>query len=300
MAARASPLFRAGGITLGLMVPTATPAGELLPAETMLHMAATAEDGGFAALWTRDVPLIHPDYPDRGPFLDPFAWLGALAARTSRIALGTAGAVLPLRHPLHVAKAAASLQALSGGRLLLGLASGDRPPEYAAFGIDRADRAALFRDGFATIRTALATARAPDGALLTPAVPPPPLLAVGSGGQTVQWLAANTDGWLSYSRDLASQRDIIGLWRRYVAERGGGDPKPFAQALNIDLEDDPAAPVTAADFGLRLGRQALARHVAALQAAGVDHVMLNPARGRRPAAEVVEELAAELVPLFAA
>ncbi|MBR0643106.1 TIGR03571 family LLM class oxidoreductase [Plastoroseomonas hellenica] len=295
-----SPLLRAGGISLGLMVPTATPSGELLPAEAMLRMATIAEDGGFAALWTRDVPLIQPDYPDRGPFLDPFVWLGALAARTSRIALGTAGAVLPLRHPLHVAKAAASLQALSGGRLLLGLASGDRPPEYAAFGVDRGDRAALFRNGFASIRAALDTARAPDGALLTPAVQPPPLLAVGSGGQTVQWLAANADGWLSYARDLASQRDIVGLWRRYVAKRGDGDPKPFAQALNIDLQDDPAAPSTAAEFGLRLGRHALTRHILDLQSIGVDHLMLNPARGRRPAAEVVEELAAELVPLFAA
>lgn len=294
-----SPLLRAGGISLGLMVPTATPSGELLPAETMLRMAAIAEEAGFAALWTRDVPLIHPDYPDRGPFLDPFAWLGALAARTSRIALGTAGVVLPLRHPLHVAKAAASLQALSGGRLLLGLASGDRPPEYAAFGVNRDHRAALFRDGFATIRTTLATARAPDGALLTPAVEAPPLLAVGSGGQTVQWLAGNADGWLSYARDPTSQRDIIGLWRRYVAERGGGMPKPFAQALNIDLEEDPAAPSLPAEFGLRLGRQALARHVLELQAIGVDHLMLNPARGRRPAPEVVEELASELAPLFA-
>lgn len=296
-----SPLLREGGITFGLMVPTANPAGELLPAAAMLRMATAAEEGGFAALWTRDVPLIHPDYPDRGPFLDPFVWLGVLAARTSRIALGTAGAVLPLRHPLHVAKAAASLQALSDGRLLLGLASGDRPPEYAAFGVDRDDRAALFRDGFAAIRAALDTARAPDGALLTPAVrPPPPLLAVGSGGQTVQWLAAHADGWLSYSRDLAAQRDIAGLWRRYVAERGGGGRKPFAQALNIDLEEDPAAPAAPAEFGLRLGRQALARHVADLQAIGVDHVLLNTARGRRDPVEVIEELAAELVPLFAA
>jgi alkanesulfonate monooxygenase SsuD/methylene tetrahydromethanopterin reductase-like flavin-dependent oxidoreductase (luciferase family) len=54
--------------------------------------------------------------------------------------------VLPLRHPLHTAKAAASIDQLTGGRLVLGIASGDCPVEFPAFGVDRESRGALFRE----------------------------------------------------------------------------------------------------------------------------------------------------------
>ena len=67
-------------------------------------------------------------------------YLGLLAGLTERIALGVASIVLPLRHPAHVAKAAASVDVLSGGRLLLGVASGDRPEEYPALNLPFADR----------------------------------------------------------------------------------------------------------------------------------------------------------------
>jgi alkanesulfonate monooxygenase SsuD/methylene tetrahydromethanopterin reductase-like flavin-dependent oxidoreductase (luciferase family) len=129
---------------------------------------------------------------------------------------------------------------------------------------------------------------------------PPPMLAVGSAGQTLQWVAANADGWVSYPRDPASQRRIVGLWRQALEARAGGEPKPFLQALGVDLLPDPGAPIEPAPYGLRLGRDALARHLAELGALGVSHVILNPARGGRPVAEVAEEIAAEVLPGFAA
>ncbi len=290
-----------GRPTLGLMLPLPLGADGALDTIAALRLAEQAEAGGFAALWARDVPLLGPDYPDRGPFPDPWVWLGMLAGATRGVALGTAGAVLPLRHPLHVAKAAGTLGALGGGRFLLGLASGDRAEEYPAFGRDRADRAALYRDGFAAVRAALAGGDVGGGLELAPRpVPPPPMLAVGSAGQTLQWVAENADGWVSYPRDLASQRRIVGLWRQALEARAGGEPKPFLQALGVDLLPDPGAPIEPAPYGLRLGRDALARHLAELGALGVSHVILNPARGGRPVAEVAEEIAAEVLPGFAA
>ncbi len=82
--------------------------------------------------------------------------------------------------------------------------------------------------------------------------------------------------------------------------RAGGEPKPFLQALGVDLLPDPGAPIEPAPYGLRLGRDALARHLAELGALGLSHVILNPARGGRPVAEVAEEIAAEVLPGFAA
>ncbi|MHD0175176.1 LLM class flavin-dependent oxidoreductase, partial [Corynebacterium diphtheriae] len=71
---------------------------------------------------------------------------------TEHILLGTAGIVLPLRHPVALAKEAATVDVLSGGRLLLGLASGDRPGEYPFFGVDFDRRGETYRDGVRVLR----------------------------------------------------------------------------------------------------------------------------------------------------
>ena len=75
-----------------------------------------------------------------------------LSAITKNIALGFASVILPLRHPAHVAKAAASAGVLSGGLLLLGVASGDRLEEYPAMNMDFASRGERFCDSVDYIR----------------------------------------------------------------------------------------------------------------------------------------------------
>ncbi|MEM6479762.1 MAG: LLM class flavin-dependent oxidoreductase, partial [Pseudomonadota bacterium] len=138
--------FQAGKLTLGLVVPIERYAASAVP--TMADHTARAQKAealGFAALWLRDVPFNVPSFGDAGQTFDPFTYLGYLAAATREIALGTASIILPLRHPAHVAKSAATADALSGGRVLLGVASGDRPEEYPAMAADFNDRAARFR-----------------------------------------------------------------------------------------------------------------------------------------------------------
>jgi luciferase-type oxidoreductase len=98
-------------------------------------LARRAEELGFAALWFRDVPLRDPNFGDIGQVYDPWVYLGWIAAQTRTIALATGSIVLPLRHPLHTAKAAASIDQLTRGRFVLGVASGDRPIEFPAFGL---------------------------------------------------------------------------------------------------------------------------------------------------------------------
>ena len=91
------------------------------PTPTMAdHVARVqlAERLGFRAVWLRDVPFNVDSFGDAGQMYDPFVYLGLLAGQTATIHLGVAS-ILPLRHPAHVAKAAASVDELSGGRLLL-------------------------------------------------------------------------------------------------------------------------------------------------------------------------------------
>merc|ERR1712138_12211 len=95
-----------------------------------------ADKLGFKAAWVRDVPVYDPSFGDAAQVFETFTYLGYLAGITDNILLGTAAVVLPLRQPWLVKKAAATVQQLSNDRLILGVASGDRPVEYPLFDVD--------------------------------------------------------------------------------------------------------------------------------------------------------------------
>ncbi|WP_234815094.1 LLM class flavin-dependent oxidoreductase, partial [Noviherbaspirillum denitrificans] len=120
-------MFSPDRLTLGVFFPIESFERDQPSMQHQEYLARRAEELGFAALWFRDVPLRDPSFGDIGQVFDPWVYLGWIAAQTREIALATGSIVLPLRHPLHTAKAAASVDQLSGGRLVLGLASGDRP-----------------------------------------------------------------------------------------------------------------------------------------------------------------------------
>lgn len=75
--------------------------------QNQIVLAQQAERLGFAALWARNVPLNDPSFGDLGQIYDPFVWLPTISAHTSNIALATGAIILPLHHPIDVAKAAA-------------------------------------------------------------------------------------------------------------------------------------------------------------------------------------------------
>jgi luciferase-type oxidoreductase len=296
-------VFQPGRLTLGLVLPL-TPVGEAgFDVPVQLDLAARADALGFAALWVRDVPLNSDSYPDPMGHPDPWALLGALAARTRTITLVTGAIVAPLRHPLHVAKAALSVDALSGGRFLLGLGAGDRPPEFAAFGRRHEDRRQGFRDNWLRIVAALAGQVEPDlpGETDFRLLPRPvqggvPMLAVGSAGQTLEWIARHATAWATYHRSFAQQRDRYALWRAAIGKSGDPGFRGFAESLRLELLQDPAAPASELPLGYRLGRQALVAQLLALRDMGTGHVMLNLTGIDRPVAEVLEELAEFVLP----
>jgi luciferase-type oxidoreductase len=300
--------FRPGRLTLGLMFPLDAYRGAEPTMRGQGELAQRAEKFGFAALWVRDVPLHDPSFGDLGQIHDPWVYLGYLAAQTKRIALATGSIVLPLRHPLHTAKAAASVNELTGGRLLLGVATGDRPVEYPAFAVDFASRGERFRLALDYMQRALdgdfPEIDSPLGRLAgADLVPKPaagrmPVLVTGRSQQTLEWIAAHADGWLYYPRDPCQQEAHVRAWREIARRVAPEQFRPFAQSLYLDLADEPAAPAVPIHLGYRLGRETLVRHLALLRELGVNHVALNLKYGRRPAPEVIDELGEHVLPHF--
>lgn len=300
-------LFAADRLSLGLVLPLQPRLPEDIDFQVQLDFVRRAEQAGFEAIWVRDVPLNNDEYPDPVGHSDPFVLLGAIAASTSWIQLVTGAVVLTLRHPLHIAKAALSLQSLSNNRFVLGLGSGDRPSEFRAFGRDFENRKELFRRNWASLSAALG----PDQTLLDEGLSPlsefalrprpavqVPMLAVGSASQSLEWIARNATGWATYHRELPIQKDRIALWHAAIAKSGDGF-RSFSQSMNLDLLDDAAAPATTIELGYRCGRMELVRLLSAMREAGVHHVMFNLAPGRRGVAEVIDEIGSDVIPSIA-
>lgn len=146
-------VFMPGKLSIGVVVPVERYGQNPVPnMHRHLERVQLVEALGFKAIWVRDVPFHVPSFGDAGQTYDPFTYLGYLAGRTSRIALGVASIALPLHHPLHVAKSAATIDQLSGGRLIMGVASGDRYDEYPAMKIPYEIRGQLFREAYEYIR----------------------------------------------------------------------------------------------------------------------------------------------------
>ena len=301
-------VFRPGKLSIGLVAPLDNHANDPVP-DLARHVerAQLADALGFGALWLRDVPFNVPSFGDAGQVFDPFVYLGALATATRDIALGVASIVLPLRHPAHVAKAAASVDVLSGGRLLLGVASGDRPEEYPALDMSFADRGARFRDSIDYIRAVAGSypqARTAHGTLSggIDMLPKPvggqlPLLITGASQQSPDWLARHGDGWMTYPRPIAQQRQVTEAYR--AGTRAAGVPdKPVMQSLYVDLVDDPAAPARPIHLGFRSGIDALRDYLVALEEIGVNHVALNLRFNGAEIEQTLRQLADGLLPRF--
>lgn len=304
-----SSMLAPGQLTVGVYFPIESFDGPEPAMLDQIDLAQQAERLGFAALWARDVPLDDPSFGDLGQIYDPFVWLATIAARTSTIALATGAVILPLHHPIDVAKAAASLDRLSGGRFVFGVASGDRPVEYPAYGRDANLRSELFRDAFDYVE-ALLTQRFPvhtsahygrlggGGDLVPkPLSPRLPTLVTGQSQQSLDWIAQRSDGWITYPREPIQQAQVILRWREALDRLGAGF-KPIAQSLYVDLAADASTPPSRIHLGYRVGRRRLADLLDDLRFNGINHVALNLKFSRRPVAEVLDEIGTEIVSHF--
>lgn len=298
-------MFKENKLTVGLFFAIESYTGAIpeMDVAQQIKTAKLADAKGFSALFFRDVFLNVPSFGDVGHIYDPWVLMGNVMAQTSRIAMATGSIIGTLRHPLEIAKAAASADRLSRERLVLGLASGDRQAEFPAFNTDIDKRAELFREtlevarqawreDFPTILTERVTSTGAD------TIPKPlgrdiPVLVTGNSRQSVEWIAQHGDGWLYYPQGIGQQARTVQTWRSLAQPF-----KPFAQSLYVDLTEDPNEGPTPIHLGVRAGSRFVTDYLGSLEKIGVNHVGINLKYGTRPAHEVVQELGEDVVPHF--
>lgn len=309
-------IFAPNQLTLGFILPLEAYPDTVAPnMNNHVELVKLADASGFAALWARDIPLLDPNFGDAGQLYDPFIYLSYLSVHTQNIALATGSTVLTLRHPLHVAKQANSVDQLSNGRMVLGIASGDRDVEYPAFGLTKEydERGERFREAYQYFRQ-ISENEFPkyysarfgelNGSLnLLPKAHQSrvPVVVTGSSRQEINWIAEHSDAWLYYFIDASRLSPLLHSWK--VASKvftKDGLPKPFAQGLFLDLVRDPDHPVQPIHSGMRVGRNTLIKYLKRIQIMGVNHVAFNLKLSQRPAVEVVSELAEFVLPHFPA
>ncbi len=188
------------------------------------ELVQRAEDIGFDAVWVPDHLLYRfGDEPATAPW-ECWSLLSAIAAMTRRVEIGPLVLCTAFRNPALIAKMAATVDEISGGRLVLGLGAGRHEPEFTAYGVPYDHRASRFEEAFTIVRTLLREGAVDfDGQFyqareceLTPRGPRPagPPLMIGSQGERV--LAAtlpHVDAWNAWylwsGNDPARLRPII-------------------------------------------------------------------------------------------
>jgi probable F420-dependent oxidoreductase len=200
-------------MTFGLNLPNYSRLGNR---ESMIAIAERAEELGYSSLWTSDHILIPASLPEPfGNVLETFTTLSYLAARTETIRLATGILVLPQRDPLLVAKQAATIHHLSGGRFTLGLGVGWIAQEYSYLRTDFRSRGQLADEYIAAIRVLFENDQPEyhsehinfSAALFSPRPDVPIQIVVGGSSKAALRRAAILgDGWygLRLSPDAAS------------------------------------------------------------------------------------------------
>jgi probable F420-dependent oxidoreductase len=260
----------------------------------MLSMARAAEDVGFDSLWVGDHLLYDlPDGRTRGPW-EAWTSLAALAVATERVELGPLVASTSFHAPAMLAKQAATVDAISGGRLILGLGAGWNEREYRAFGFPYDHRVSRFEEAFTIVRTLLRDGRADiDGTYYrvedcvldpAPARPGGPPLLLGSiGARMLRIGLPHVDGWNVWWSDYGNTPEGFAAVRARVddaiAEAGRRREEVAATAAVLvglpggngrvmgETSKPPVRPVHGTPDDI-------AAHVAAMAEAGASHLQL--------------------------
>ncbi|MBI3457587.1 MAG: TIGR03619 family F420-dependent LLM class oxidoreductase [Candidatus Rokubacteria bacterium] len=300
---------------LGICVPHY---GRPIEIDRIRTVVQRAEGRGLDSVWVtdhvvvpRDVAVIYRDH-----MLDPLAVLPWLCGITERITLGTSVVILPYRSPIPVAKLLASVDVLSGGRLIVGAAIGWLEGEFAALGVRFRERASRADEALELFR-ALWTEELPDldtrryrlhGVRVSPLPlqkPRPPLWIGGNSEGAFRRVARLGDGWHATSTPPDGFRQgaeaVRGFWKE--AGREGEPVWSLRVPILLDGVHRPAV-----DMGLLRGRYALTGSVAQViealrrfQALGVSHVALEVSYTTFPGIlETIDVLADEVKPRLAA
>ena len=200
----------------------------------MVRVARAAEEAELESLWTGEhVVLPDPQAPPspaapRTPFLDPSVALAHIAAATARIRLGTGIIILPQRNPVELAKELASVDVVSGGRLIFGLGAGYLAPEFLALGANYPERGAITDEAIDALR-ALWTQEKPafsgryfrfsgiDAHPRPVQKPHPPIVIGGMSRPAARRAVARGDGWYGFFTNPEVTARSLGWIREAIA-----------------------------------------------------------------------------------
>ncbi len=291
-------------------------------AEATRTTVALADRLGFDSIWVGD----HVAFPV--PILDPLLQIAQAAAHSQRLLFGTAVYLLPLRHPTPVAKQLATLDRLTGGRLVFGVGvGGEFPNEYAACEVPVEERGARLSEAIPLLKRLWSGEpvaangrfyRFPEVRLLPPPVQPggPPIWCGGRSEAALRRIGRMADGWVSYV--VTAEMYRAGL--ETIAREAEKETRTFERFgtghllfTRIGSSHEEALDAAAAHLSMRyamdfrraaekygaLGRPAeVAERVDALRAAGLRHVILDHTGPFEERDEQAERFAREVIPLL--
>jgi probable F420-dependent oxidoreductase len=268
-------------VKIGLFGINFGPCGD---AEGMVRVAVAAEEAGLESLWTGEhIVLPDPQAPPspagpRTPFLDTSVALAHVAAHTRRIRLGTGVVILPQRNAVELAKELASVDVVSGGRLLVGLGAGYLEPEFRALGAPFEERGAVTDEAIEVLR-ALWTQERPrfhgryyhfEGIDAHPRPlqrPHPPIVVGGMSRAGARRAAHQGNGWYGFLTDP----EATARSKRWIQQAIDAGERPAALGT-LELSVTPPPPVTP-DLVKRYAELGVERLIALPTARGVDGVL---------------------------
>ena len=220
--------------------------------DTVVRCAQAVEQAGLAHLWVGDHIAIPPDDAEGsdGRYLDPLATLAFLAGHTSRVELGMGVLVLPYRPPLPTAKCVATIQELSGGRLLFGVGVGWMRPEFRALGVDYRRRGKISDATLEFLERCFAGDVVEEHGqpfLFRPRPARPPILFGGAPEHAFRRIIRFGDGWMPFASEPNALAPQIAELRRRLSEAGKPAPRVVG-VTQLNFADPPAAAARAREF----------------------------------------------------
>jgi alkanesulfonate monooxygenase len=229
--------------TFGIAARNFTAYPEMPDAQGLVAYGVRMEELGFDSLWVWDHVLlgVEPNFP----IIESLTLLTAIAARTTKIKLGTGILVLPLRNPVVLAKQLASMDLVSNGRLLMGMASGWYKREFDAVGVPFEKRGKIMDENLEIltrfwtepmVKGEYTYHKIPAGVMYPKPVqrPRPPILIGGYVDRVLKRAAVSGDGWLTYfyrpdsfAKSWAKIRDF--------AKGAGKDPDTLLNAAQLPI-----------------------------------------------------------------
>ena len=236
---------------------------------TLLECARAVEDAGFSDVWLPDRIAVTPEEsPETGRCLDSLSTLAWLAGQTKHVGLGMSALILPYRPPLLTAKTLATLQDLSGRRLLIGAGVGWKPLDFEVLGVPRSERGRRMDETLQFIHQCfeddIMTANGQDFIFL-PRPQKPPLYIGGAGDHALRRTIKYGDGWMPMLPWFIDRPDTVAAKElaptcallREMAEEAGR-PRP---EVIVGVDFDPKS------------AQDLSERFELMQEAGVDGIV---------------------------